>query len=173
MVSNWDGYCDRRKSARISKHFPVTVLEAALSSEGARSSSGENLYIGKAIASRAFGTNISKGGLALDTRKPYRLDTVLAFEVTLPEPKDCLIPLIRRFVQRRAKGFRALCQVMWVSAVSANSYRIGVRFIDVDENRSVVLDQLETECRWQERLMDCTGGYGNRFTERRDDSDDM
>jgi hypothetical protein len=153
MMGNWEGHSDRRRCGRLAKTFPLTVLEAEVSAEGGRGSSGENQYVGRAIASRASGMNISKGGLAFESRKPFRAGTVLAFEVTLPEPEDYLRPMIRRFVERRLKGFRALCQVVWVGVVSAGNYQVGVRFIDVDVGRSGALEQLMEEDRWQKRLM--------------------
>ena len=118
-----------------------------------------------------MGTNISKGGLAFDAKRPYRIGTILAFEVVLPEPQDDFLPLIRRFVQRQIRGFRALCQVVWVGAISIGHYRMGVRFIDANERRSGALSQLLTEFQWQERFTTSIDEPEERFTGDDDDWD--
>jgi hypothetical protein len=117
------------------------------------SPSGQNSYLANAVASKAIGENISKGGLAFEATKPYRVGTILGFEVILPEPEDDFLPLIRRLVDRQMKCFRALCQVTWVGMAAPGNYRMGVRFIDSNEARSLALDQLISEQRWRQRLM--------------------
>jgi hypothetical protein len=71
--------------------------------------------------------------------------------------------LIRRLVERQMKGFRALCQVVWVGVISTGSYHMGVRFIDRNEQRSGALDKLVTEYLWQERFMSSIENQRNRL----------
>ena len=173
MIGRSRRHADKRNSPRLSERFPVTVLEAQVSAEGGAKSTGQKSYWANAVASKASGTNISKGGLAFEAKKPYRVGTVLAFEVVLPEPGDDFLPLIRRFVERRVKDFRALCQVIWVGVVSTGHYRMGVRFIDTNELRSSALDQLVTEYRWQQRFMSSVEEGTNRLISGDNDCDDL
>lgn len=173
MIQRWRGGCEKRRARRLCQCFPVTVLEAEVSAEGKTASSGHTSYWANAIARKASGINIARGGLAFEVNKPYRVGTILAFEVVLPEPQEYLLPLIRRLVQRQVKHFRALCQVVWVGVLSAGSYRMGVRFIDTNDQRSAALDQLTAEYQWQERFLSPMEGQANRFSDDDDEPPDL
>ncbi len=163
---------DKRKFSRVERDFPVTVLEAQISAEKQKSPAAPSSYLANAIARKATGTNISQGGLAFEARKPYRIGTILAFEVVLPEPHGDFLALVRRFVQRQVKGFRSLCQVVWIGAISIGHYRKGVRFIDSNERRSAALRELLTEYEWQCRLRNATEEPENRWDSYDEDWDD-
>jgi hypothetical protein len=143
---------EKRVSSRVEGEFPVTVLEAQVTADNANLPPPTNSYVANAIAKKATGANISQGGLAFVSSKPYRAGTILAFEVVLPEPPPDFLPMIRRFVQRQIRGFRSLCQVVWTGAISIGQYQMGVRFIDTNERRSNALAELLTECQWQNRF---------------------
>jgi len=162
MFERWQGGWDKRNSPRLAVRFPVTVLEADVSSDN-QPTPGPNSYLAKAVASKALGANISQGGLAFEATKPYRVGTILGFEVVLPEPEEDFLPLIRRLVDRQMKCFRALCQVAWVGLASPGKYRMGVRFIDSNDARSLALGQLVSEYRWQQRLIRSAQDPENRL----------
>jgi hypothetical protein len=143
---------DKRESLRLEGEFPVTVLEAQVKAENANLPLTTSSYVANAIARKALGDNISQGGLAFTSSKPYRAGTILAFEVVLPEPPQDFLVMIRRFVQRQIRGFRALCQVVWVGAISIGQYQMGARFIDTNDRRSNALAELLTEYQWQNRF---------------------
>ena len=143
---------EKRECSRIEGEFPVTVLEAQVTAENTNLPPSGNSYLANAIAKKAIGANVSQGGLAFMSSKPYRAGTILAFEVVLPEPPQDFLPMIRRFVQRQIRGFRALCQVVWTGAISIGQYQMGVRFIDTNERRSNALAELLTEYQWQSRF---------------------
>jgi hypothetical protein len=172
MMNRGHRRADNREFSRVEQEFPVTVLEAQVSTEKSKSSAAANSYLASAIARKATGMNISRGGLAFDAQKPYRIGTILAFEVVLPEPQEDFLPLVRRFVQRQVKGFRSLCQVVWIGAVSIGHYRMGVRFIDSNERRSAALGELLTEYEWQHRFMSAIEEPENRWASSDDEWDE-
>jgi len=172
MMNRGHRRAEKRKFSRLEQQFPVTVLEAQVIAESSGSPAAPNSYLANAIARKATGTNISKGGLAFEAKRPYRIATILAFEVVLPQPQEDFLPLVRRFVQRQIRGFRALCQVVWVGAISMGHYHMGVRFIDTNERRASALDQVLTEFHWQQRLMSSVEDTEHPFTDSDDDWQD-
>lgn len=149
---NWGRHTEKRGGLRVNGEFPVTVLEAQIKAENKNLPPITSAYLASGIAKKAVGANISQGGLSFTSSKPYRAGTILAFEVVLPEPPQDFLPMIRRFVHRQLRGFRALCQVVWTGAISIGQYQMGVRFIDTNDRRSNALAELLTEYEWQSRF---------------------
>jgi hypothetical protein len=164
---------EKRRSPRLAQPFTVTVLEAETTGESTTDSDGNRSYWTSAVASKAIGMSLSKGGLAFQGKKPYREGTILAFEVALPEPEESFLPLIRRFVQRQMKGFRALCQVVWVGALSSGCYCMGTRFINTSDERTRAVEELIVEHEWQRRLVESIDDSSNELSDMTDGWDQL
>lgn len=129
---NDTSFLERRQFVRLQKQFVVRVTEAVSSPcHDARAHSMEMAV-----------TNISLGGIALETETPYPAGAALSLDILLPEPETREPAAEGVAPSEDARLLHVQCNVVWCSPTANRKFATGLRFINLDERQFEALSQL-------------------------------
>jgi hypothetical protein len=139
MAEQEDRLTERRRFARLRREFLVRVVRAADSpspSPAAPTASSP---------AEVTGTNISFGGVALETEEAHPVGSILSLEILLPqeEPREAM-PCPAE-PSRRLTLLRAECQVMWCKQATDGRFSVGLRFLKLGEEQFKALSRILDE----------------------------
>jgi len=140
MMENGRDNDDRRGFPRLVGDFGVRMIDVHLKPLEAFPSKLP-CYETHFVSTNATGRNISEGGFAFESEKNPEVRSILGLELALPQYAKAYAVGLNPSPYYELEDFRGMGQVVW-SAPQGTKYLVGVRFIDVNQPRSVALRKL-------------------------------
>jgi len=112
---------ERRRAERLEKSFRVEVREFRFPLAGRQ---------GHAVSC----VDLSEGGLRIESPRPYKAGDKLQVKIFIPSLNKYHPGFFKVFESDAGQHLQAIAEVAHVETLPGGSCRLGIRFLDVDED---------------------------------------